>query len=586
MTARTQPGSKKRAKWKPVAKKYANRQFSKTHRLDLEGDGRFKSSEINKAEAQIRATRLAPIIEEKLARRSDAVKRLSVLLLMVGLQMTTWTTGHQASIADVTRAINKLPAWRLRELGSPDWTLNGSYDRVQRLIKQLSEVLAEGWTHQTDDDGPPIQVDLEYYQRQVMLSDIPRHVIEGAAVAIDGTAMETCARFHSTGLIDLDGDYSKTDDEAVDYAELAENAPKERKAAVLGIGEDKRNIYTHDSEARAGHRTSTSKRKGGPFVGRECHLGVTVASIEQTNGVDKIKFNDEIPHLVVAMALVPAGAHRGKSVLPGLANAHKAGHCTEVVADGGYSLAAEHFLLALRKEGIPVTFRPASHQLGVKGFGDLLLIDGYPFAAYTPDELLSLQPPGYGATRSEKEAKTEKFNARARFRYATHGTPKDGTRRLISPLASGKVRSRAVPKSMRKAPNAPLVTLPAGIQDKGTVKIGVDEIATLQPTVPFTTAHNRAYGRRQQAETVNSRIKGGTGSLTDIEKGYTLLMNTAKIGLFLAHTISRHNQIEYRNHVRNREALEEKEASTRKRRHDAVTRTSDLESDPPNASDP
>lgn len=167
------------------------------------------------------------------------------------------------------------------------------------------------------------------------------------------------------------------------------------------------------------------------------------------------------------------------------------------------------------------------------------------------------------------------------YRYATHGTPQDGTQRLISPIASGKVKSRAVPKSMRKAPNAPLVTLPAGTEDKGTVKIGVDEIVTLQPTVPFTTAHSRAYGRRQQAETVNSRIKGGTGSLTNIEKGYTLLMNTAKIGLFLAHTISRHNQIEYRNHVRNRKALEDKEASTRRRRHDAVTRTSDLESEPP-----
>lgn len=569
------PGPKKR----PTSKKFANRKVLRSQRLDLNGKGSHKLSEVEEAAVQMRATGMADLIEVHLGRRRDAVDRLSVLTLMVGIQLAAGRVGHRAQIVEIVRAINQIPAHVMAQLGSPAWTERGSYDRVHRLYSRFTAALDEGWTHRPDDGSPAIQVNLELYLRKILMADIPLEEIQGAAIAIDGTAMETSARFHSRSkLIALDGDYSKTDQNAVDYDESEKEAPARKKAAVLGVGEDGRNIYTRDAQARAGYRTATAKRKGGPFIGRELHLAVSVASIKHTNGVDVIGFNDCYPNLVVDMALKPAGAHRGKSVIPMLIEAHQKGYCAEVIADAGYSLQAEHFLLPLRKEGIGYTFRPASHQLGVKAFGALCLIDGQLFAGYTPKNLRNLKPPGYTTTGQQREELTKKYDSRAAYRYATHGNNNDGAWRVVSPLASGKIRSRSHPKTMRDHPNAPLVKLAQSTTDTPTLVIGVDEALTHQRIVPFTTAHNRAYGRRQLAETANSRIKGGPSSLTNIETGYTLLRDTARITVFLAHTLSNLNQIEYRNFRRNRQA--DGEHSKRGPRKNRARRTSDLHAKP------
>lgn len=87
-----------------------------------------------------------------------------------------------------------------------------------------------------------------------------------------------------------------------------------------------------------------------------------------------------------------------------------------------------------------------------------------------------------------------------------------------------------------------------------------------------------APGQTEKAETAASPI-----SRRDTPSPW----NTAKIGVFLGHTISRLNQIEYTNHVRNRQALEEQDSVRRKPRNDAVKRSSDLEKkQPENTSDP
>src|SRR5712692_1311541 len=60
-----------------------------------------------------------------------------------------------------------------------------------------------------------------------------------------------------------------------------------RKAKVLGVGEDSRNQYTVDADARAGRRSATNSRPAAPYVGYELHLAVQTRDVRWTNNVDR-----------------------------------------------------------------------------------------------------------------------------------------------------------------------------------------------------------------------------------------------------------------------------------------------------------
>jgi hypothetical protein len=307
---------------------------------------------------------------------------------------------------------------------------------------------------------------------------------------------------------------------------------------VLGIGPDGRKRYTADPDARAGHRSGTNSRPAGPYVGYELHLGVQARDVRWTNSVDRTSLGPEVPGVITLCNLVPAGTHRGRSVVPTVIAAKGNGVAiNDVVWDPGYSLCKPASTsLPLAQAGITQTFQPVTHQRGSKPFsGEGLMIDGQLFSRHLPEDLRHLPSPRRGASEAERQAYEAKFNQRARWRLVRHAGPDvDGFTRWRCPFCAGLLRSRQVPKTMRGSRNAPLVRL----RDGSTCCAGILSAApvelTLTQCIPYgTTAWRISMGRRQVVESVNAALKG---SFVDLSRGFFRVFGRVKLCVLLAFT--------------------------------------------------
>jgi len=196
-----------------------------------------------------------------------------------------------------------------------------------------------------------------------------------------------------------------------------------------------------------------------------------VPRLVNTDGVTWTKFGPEVPPLVLTAQLVPAGSHRAKSVLDDLRRAHTEGLCADAVVDAGYSLsAAEYFHIPLRQAGIDLTMQPVTHQRGGKpGTGPAREIDGHLFAEQMPEELVNLDAND-----------TETFVRRAPYHYSRIKAPgKDGSTRWEHPLHAGTLRSREVPRSMRRPLHVPLIEVEDGA-DLSTLTAGAGALPMWQ----------------------------------------------------------------------------------------------------------
>jgi hypothetical protein len=283
-----------------------------------------------------------------------------------------------------------------------------------------------------------------------------------------------------------------------------------KKARVLGIGEDGRNVYTKDETARAGWRSATNSRPAGPYIGREAHLMVQTNDVEWTNGVSDTKLGPRAPALVRGFALTPAGTHRGRTATDMIRAALGRGaHIDDVIVDPGYSLArADTFLLPVRRHGLHITFRPASYQWHPKAFnGDAITIGGQLFYAGVPEKMQRLSMPPLGATVEDRRRYEEAFTERANYRYRLHAGPdSDGTTRWQNPFAAGSLRSEQLPETMRNPRRGPLAELVGDRAPAGTVSVSAADLALQQRCIAGTTAHAIAMSRRNAVEGVNGNL--------------------------------------------------------------------------------
>ena len=505
------------------------------------------ASEVDEAIDLVTRAGVAHALEELLARRTDARQRLSVLGLEVARIINASRDGHHGSHLELLRILNDLPNETLERLGMDRWRRRGGYDRVQRLTAALERVLDEGVEYLNPKTGDTVVCDWAWHARSMLLSPIPADLLDAmegnTALAVDGTEMESCGQFHGElAAVDADGEAAGPVD--ADANASGSTGRRKTKAKVLGIGADGRKIYTKDNDARAGWRTGNAKHEAGYYIGREAHLGVAVRRIVRTDGVHWIKFGPEVPPVIITADVVPAGTHRAKAVVPSLLEAASAGLCADVVADAGYTnTKPDTFALPLQRAGVPVTLRLVPAQRGEKpGVGAARQIDGHPFAAQLPEDLVNPPMPPLGASNDEKAPYIEEFNRRAPYRYRRIKAPgSDGTTRWENPVNAGALRSRQVPRSMRNSTKAPLIELEEGA-DLRTVTAGADDLPTWQPTLFGTSAWHEAMGRRQQVESVNSFLHGAVGSLTDISRGYTKLRHSGRIKLFLVATLVGYNR--------------------------------------------
>jgi hypothetical protein len=382
----------------------------------------------------------------------------------------------------------------------------------------------------------------EWFANQLARAAIPREHLVSGAVAVDGTDVETWGALHGEAVtVDLDGEATET--QLVNgVAEGAKGA--RRRAKVLGIGPDGRKRYTADPDARAGHRSATNGRPAGPYVGYELHLGVQARDVRWTNHVDRSTLGPEVPGVITTCNLVPAGTHRGRSVVDTLISAKDDGQkIEEVVWDPGYSLCKpESTSVPLAQAGISQTFQPVTHQRGRRPFsGEALLIDGQLFSPHLPEELRQLPAPPRGASEAEKIAYEAKFNQRARWRLVRHAGPDvDGVTRWRCPFCAGLLRSRQVPKTMRTSRKSPLVHLPEGSKSccSGILSATPVELPLAQRIPYGTTAWRISMGRRQAVESVNAALKG---SFVDLTRGFFRVFGRVKVSVLLGFTLAAFN---------------------------------------------
>ena len=128
---------------------------------------------------------------------------------------------------------------------------------------------------------------------------------------------------------------------------------------------------------------------------------------------------------------------------------------------------------------------------------------------------------------------------------STEELPAKGSVRITTwkdPFSNKTLRFRTIPSSMRNPVRASLVERSFGEAiHVGVVSAAVDALPNWQRTLYGTTAYHAVNGRRSNIESVNSQIHGATGALTEVSRGYTKLIDSGRITMFIVHTVAVYN---------------------------------------------
>lgn len=475
---------------------------------------------------------LAPLVDSDVGRP----RYLSLEGFLVALQLNASYPHHDAHLVEVARLLNSMTDEQRSSIGIPSWSEEQAYDRVERLFVKLTSILSAGI------DGH----DCSWFMNSLVRASIPREVLTSRSIAVDGTDVETWGALHGASrTVVLDGEAVETQLVEEDSSEKALRSSKKVKTAkVFAIGADGRNQYTKDPDARAGHRSATGNRKAGPYVGYELHLSVQARDVRWTNYVDKVSLGDEVPNVITSCSLVPAGSHRGKSIVGEIISSSKEFQpVDDVVWDPGYSLCQpETTAYPLAREGISQTFQLVTHQRGIRPFaGKALLLDGQLFSPHLPNELRNLEMPPRFRPGHYKASWEDRFNRRARWRMTRRSGPDaDGTTRWNCPFCSKMLRSRNFPKTMRLPRNRPLVFLPEGVEHccEGTFSAPAAELPLYQKIPIGTTAWRISMNRRQVVESANAGVQGG---FFDVAHGFVRVFGIVKVSFFLSFSLAAYN---------------------------------------------
>jgi hypothetical protein len=500
--------------------------------LDTTGGRQTTPEEFSIARQLIRNSQLLAGLSPLLEVEQGRPRHLSLEGLLVALQLNALHRHHQAHLVEVARILNAMTTDQREELGIVNWDPNEAYPRVDWLFGRLCNVLESG------EAG----VDATWFANQLARAAIPRKLWQSHSVAVDGTDVETWGKLHGASMtIELDG-------EAAETQIIDEVAPRLRTkvntARVFGLGLDGRKRYTKDPDARAGHRSGTGQRLAGPYIGYELHLAVQTRDVRWTNYIDRTTLSDEVPNVITALNLVPAGTHRGKAIVSELIKCSKSCHeIMDVVWDPGYSLCQpETTAFPLAEASIAQTMQLVTHQRGIRPFSkDALLLDGQLYSRFLPAELRDLVMPPRVARGPYRRCYEDKFNQRARWRLVRHARPDAaGFTRWRCPFCAGLLRSRKLPQTMRRSRRVPMVALPEGETCccDGTLSAPAVELPLTQK-IPFgTTAWRISMNRRQVVESVNAALKG---SFVDISRGFFRVFGRVKLSVLLGFTIAAYN---------------------------------------------
>jgi hypothetical protein len=375
-------------------------------------------------------------------------RSLSVEGFLVALQVNGLRRHHQGHVAEIARTINGFTDQQRDALGIIGWDPRESYDRTDRFFNLLADALQQGSTAVID--GVEVAIDSVWYMDgfiRASLHDLPA---ASKSQAVDWTDVRTWARFQAS--VD-DADLRARLDED-DEPGTPPPADKRRRAKVLGTGSDGRPIYTKDPDARGGHHSATGSRDAGEYVGYDLHLAVQARDTGWSDGIEHLNLGPNVPPVITLASLVPAGTRPDDAVVPKLIAEKDAGLPIEdLIWDRGYSqLRPETTSHPLNRAGIHQTFRPKDPQRSEKTFSEYAaLIEGHLVSIHAPEHLRRLLPmPPMSSTVEEMTEYERVFNELARYRFERLNKPDaDGTTRWMCPFHAGRLRTRAVPETMR-----------------------------------------------------------------------------------------------------------------------------------------
>ena len=230
---------------------------SKQERLILTSTWSHDERELTAAMELVRKSGVLGPLETAMKMPPAPGSRLSVFGYLVALTLNGSTNGHKATLVEVVRLLNGFGPGALDRLGMRRWRRPGAYDVVHRFHKRLAALLDAAPEVLDQESGELVTCDWAWFERRLLLAAIPEEVMATMAgstdLAIDGMEMESCGRLcGEPSDIDYDGEASPPDD-----AEQQRTKNARRRAKVLSVGPDGRNVYTKDTDARGGYRTAT-----------------------------------------------------------------------------------------------------------------------------------------------------------------------------------------------------------------------------------------------------------------------------------------------------------------------------------------
>lgn len=514
------------------------------HRIlrPLDGWGPGEST-VETALSYIDSSGIAPRLDALLKHRLGRPRSLPSRVYLLGFYLNALRKGHRGSPLDAARALYAMPDHQKALLHIDSLALDVLHRRVSAWFNDVAAAL------QDPDDAVDGQgLDAFTVCQQIARSSLTDPYRRWPSTAIDGIALPTFGNMHlSRDRIALEGDATYEENGQVFGGEVgappwAPPPEETARARIYGIGVDGRPVYTKDTEARAGYRTATDKHPGGIYVGYEATIGYAMPVMEHTDGVFTARFGPTPPPVCLTFNLAPAGTHRGEATLACVHFLHDNwGPIDEVAADRGITTAVD-YLPELRRLGIKsvhtLTEQQRRQRPGPVGgfFRDATLLSDA-----TPPDLLDLPLPPIRASEEVRAPFEADFNRRAQYRWRILAGPDNkGRIRLCCPICTAKVlKCRNVPATMRLPSYRPLVTLPNGRRrccESGSITYGPTDYPTwMGDVVPFTTAHNLSYGRRNAAETGNSFLHG---LYVDIDENWAEPFGTVKRALLLAFTLA------------------------------------------------
>lgn len=509
--------------------------------IDTSGSRPPTPAEFTDARRIVAISGVLSVLQDRLDHAVGRPRSLSVEGLLVAMQINGLGRHHQGILAGFARLLNSLTDRQRTTLGITDWNSAQAYDRVDQLFNLIAKATEQGWDAVVD--GQPVRIDADWVLGKLMAASLQDLPVWSSSIAVDGTDIDTWAK-RPAWVDDVDIEFDEDDDHIATAKPPSKKKGKKKPIPAYGYDEEGGPIFTRDRDARWGHRSATSSRSSGSYIGYELHTAVLARDTGWSDGISKVKLGPDVPPVITMISLVPAGSKRDAAVVPKLIAAKEEGFdVDDVIWDRGYSqLLPENTSHPLNRAGISQTFRPKDHQRVRKPFrDDAMMIEGQLVSAHVPEELQGLLPmPPMKATAEESAKYEEPFNRLAQYRLERHAGPDDeGATRWRCPVCAGRLRSRQIPASMRRSRNTPLVDLPPGATCcNGIVTASAEELPHRQNFFPGTTAWRTSYNRRQVVEGVNGMMKGG---FVNIQHKFFRVFGLTKMKLLLAFTVVGYN---------------------------------------------